>query len=214
MGPETGPGLWLVIGIMALSLVLALFVGFRAGLTRDRRGKMFAFVGLFILPVLAVWLGFREQMTRAESTRFCLSCHAMSDWGKSLYIDDPSVFPAVHFQNHLIPADHACYTCHTTYTFFGPLKSKIEGLRHMYVEYLGTIPPPAKIKLYTPYDNRECLYCHGGARDFLQVDKHNKPAGEMAKIMSNQVSCMAANCHDTIHAIEDLKDVTFWKRGK
>ncbi len=33
----------------------------------------------------------------------------------------------------------------------------------------------------------------------------------MAKIKSNRMSCLASNCHDTIHDIGDLKDATFWK---
>ncbi len=93
--------------------LIALFVGFRVHLTRSREGKMLAFVALFALPIMAAWTGFSEQMERAESTKFCLSCHVMDDFGKSLYIDDPSYIPAAHFQNNRIPRDQACYTCHT-----------------------------------------------------------------------------------------------------
>jgi cytochrome c-type protein NapC len=207
-------GLRIIIVFITLSLALALLVCFRAQVTRDRGGKILAFVALFIFPVLATWLGFSQQMTRAESTRFCLSCHVMADYGKSLYVDDPSYIPATHFQNNLVPRGHACYTCHTDYTLFGPLEAKLRGVRHVYVEYLGAIPAPDKIKLYTPYDNRECLHCHAEARDFLQVDKHNKPPGMLSRIMSNKVSCLTANCHDTIHAIDTLKQASFWKGGR
>lgn len=210
----SGPALWVVIAFMAVSLVLALFVAFRSGVTRDRGGKMLAFVALFIFPVLAAWLGFSEQMTRAESTRFCLSCHVMSDYGKSLYVDDPSYIPAVHFQNNLVPHEQACYTCHTTYTMFGPVSAKIRGLHHLYVEYLGTIPAPDKIKLYTPYNNRECLHCHAGARDFLQEPKHHKTPEMMNDLATGKVSCLSSNCHDTVHAIDTLKEATFWKGGQ
>ncbi|MGH9328340.1 MAG: hypothetical protein ACRD2B_16855 [Terriglobia bacterium] len=40
---------------------------------------------------------------------------------------------------------------------------------------------------------------------------HHKTPDMMAKIKSNQMSCMSSNCHDVIHNIDDLKDVTFWK---
>ncbi len=58
-------------------------------------------------------------MEHATSTKFCLSCHVMEDFGRSLYVDDPSYIPAMHFQNNRVPRDHACYTCHTDYTMFG-----------------------------------------------------------------------------------------------
>ena len=64
--------------------LIALLVGFRVHLTRSREGKMLAFVALFALPVMAAWAGFSEQMDRAESTKFCLSCHVMDDFGRSL----------------------------------------------------------------------------------------------------------------------------------
>lgn len=197
---------------VVVTIVLVLVVAFRAQLTRAQGGKILAFIVLLIFPVLAVWAGFSEHMDRAESTRFCLSCHnPMSDYGKSLYVNDPSFVPARHFQNNLVPRDHACYTCHTDYTLFGPLHSKMRGLHHVYVEYFGTIPKPDKIKLYTPYNNRECLHCHLGARTFEEEPHHLKPPGTMAKIKSNQMSCMSSNCHDTIHDLDDLKDATFWK---
>jgi hypothetical protein len=58
------------------------------------------------------------------------------------------------------PADEACYTCHTNYAMFGGFRAKIHGLKHVFVHSLGTPPPPEAIKLYDPYDNRECLHCH------------------------------------------------------
>src|SRR5215472_4132741 len=112
---------------ICMALALAALVAFRAELTRARGGKILAFFTLFILPVLAVAMGFSEHMQRAESTQFCLSCHVMHDFGRSLDVDDPSYIPAKHFQNNLVPRDRACYTCHTDYTMFGPLHSKLRG---------------------------------------------------------------------------------------
>ncbi len=204
----------LVYLFVGMTVVLALLVAFRAELTRAQGGKILAFIALFIFPVLAGWAGFSHHMDRAESTRFCLSCHVMSDYGRSLYVNDPSFVPARHFQNDLVPRDHACYTCHTDYTLFGPFHSKMRGLHHVYVEYFGTIPKPDKIKLYTPFNNRECLYCHLGARTFEEEPGHHKTPEMMAKIKSNQMSCMTSNCHDTIHDLDDLKYATFWKEGQ
>ena len=135
----------------------------------------------------------------------------MADHGKSLYNDDPSFLPARHFQNNSVPRDHACYTCHTDYTMFGTINSKLRGLRHLWVQYAGTIPQPKEIRLYTPYNNRECLHCHLGARKFEEASPHKKAPDLLAKVKSNQLSCMSAGCHEFVHDVANLKDATFWK---
>jgi len=103
----------------AIAAALALLTALRPELTRVRGGKILAFMALCILPALAMWAGVQEHLERSTSTKFCLSCHVMADFGKSLYVDDKSYIPAVHFQNHFVPTDHACFTCHTDYTLFG-----------------------------------------------------------------------------------------------
>ncbi len=103
----------LEISFVAVTVVLAFLVASRAELKRARGGKVLAFVALCVLPVLAVSGGFSEHMERAQSTQFCLSCHVMTDYGRSLHVDDPSYVPPRHFQNNLVPRDRACYTCHT-----------------------------------------------------------------------------------------------------
>jgi cytochrome c-type protein NapC len=204
----------LEILFIAIALLMAVLVCVRVELTRARGGKILAFVTLFLLPLLVMWWGFSEHMERAESTHFCLSCHVMHDFGQSLYVDDPSYLPAKHFQNNLVPRDRACYTCHTDYTMFGSVHAKLRGLRHLYVQYLGKPPLPADIKLYTPFNNRECLHCHAGMRVFLEQARHTKQPDLMAKLNSNQVSCMKSGCHDIVHEVATLKDASFWNGGK
>ncbi len=191
--------------------VVALFVGFRVQLTRSREGKMLAFVALFALPVMAAWTGFSTHMERATSTQFCLSCHVMDDFGKSLHIDDPSYIPARHFQNNLIPRDHACYTCHTEYSMFGGVKAKIRGMRHLWVQYIVGAPKPEAIKLYDPFPNSECLHCHLGARRFEEGSAHNKIPDLLSRVKTNKLSCVSSGCHEFIHDVASLKDTTFWK---
>jgi len=201
----------ILVVIIAATAALALLVGFRVGLTRSREGKMLAFVALLVLPALSVWGGFSEQMERAQSTSFCLSCHVMTDYGRSLYVDDPGYVPAQHFQNNRIPRERACYTCHTTYALFGGVKAKLKGLRHLQVQYFGAIPKPEDIKLYEPYNNRECLHCHLGGRRFEQATPHHKSEDLLPRTKSGQLSCMSSGCHDTIHDVASLKDAPMWK---
>lgn len=201
----------LELAFIAIAILLSVTIAVRADLTRAPGGKVIAFFALFILPCLALGTGYSRHMERAESTQFCLSCHVMSDYGRSLYIDDPSYIPAVHFQNHLVPPNAACYTCHTDYTMFGGVHSKWRGLHHVYIEYLGKIPKPEDIKLYEPFDNRECLHCHAGMRVFVENASHHKTPEMMSAILSNKLSCMSSNCHEFIHDVASLKDDTFWK---
>ena len=196
------------------ALVVALYVGFRVELTRSREGKILAFVALFGLPVMAAWTGFSEHMDLAQSTQFCLSCHVMGDYGRSLYIDDPSYVPARHFQNNRIPRDRACYTCHTEYSMFGGVKAKARGMRHLWVQYVRGAPKPEAIKLYDPFPNSECLHCHLGARRFEEGSAHNKIPNLLSQVKSNQRSCVSSGCHEFVHDVASLKDDTFWKEKR
>ena len=200
-----------IVSFCLAALVVALYVGFRAELTRSREGKILAFVALFGLPVMAAWTGFSEHMDLAQSTQFCLSCHVMGDYGRSLYIDDPSYVPARHFQNNRIPRDRACYTCHTEYSMFGGVKAKARGMRHLWVQYVRGAPKPEAIKLYDPFPNSECLHCHLGARRFEEGSAHNKIPNLLSRDKSNQLSGVSSGCHEFVHDVASLKDDTFWK---
>ena len=104
--------------------------------------KIVAFIGLCVLPALCIVGGMNTHMQRSEQTKFCISCHAMENYGKSLYLNDPKYIPAQHFQNHRVPPDMACYSCHTDYTIYGPLKDKLKGLTRIYMQYVSTPPNP------------------------------------------------------------------------
>jgi cytochrome c-type protein NapC len=201
----------ILILFMAIVAALSLLTALRPELTAVRGGKIFAFVALCILPLLSIWAGFHEQIERSTSTQFCLSCHVMGDFGKSLYVDDKSFLPAAHFQNNFVPRDHACFTCHTDYTMFGDYKAKWRGVHHVVVQYFGKIPKPEDIKLYASYNNRECLHCHAGARSYEEASSHHKSPDMLALAASNQLSCTSSNCHDIVHNVADLNGATFWK---
>jgi cytochrome c-type protein NapC len=203
--------LLLLLILFSVSMIVVLLV--RPGMTMSRSGKVMAFLVLFFLPILCVSMGVSSELERSKSTAFCLSCHIMEPYGKSLRVDDPSYLAAAHFQNHRVPADEACYTCHTNYTMFGSAKSKLRGLRHVYVYYFTTPPPPEKIKLYDPYDNRECLHCHEGARSFEQGAVHNSDPDYLPAIKANRKSCLSSGCHEVVHNVGTLANVKLWNGG-
>jgi cytochrome c-type protein NapC len=201
----------ILIAIILINIALIAFLSFRPSVTSARSGKIYAFGALFILPIFAGFMGTSEHMERSKKTEFCLSCHVMSDYGKSLQVDDRALIPAVHFQNSMVPREKACYTCHTDYTMYGDLKSKMRGLKHVYVQYFGKAPE--KIKLYNAYNNRECLHCHNGSRSFEEGATHNQDEKTLGLIRSNKLSCSSTGCHENIHMVGQLKDLSYWKEA-
>lgn len=193
---------FLAIAVVTIALV-ALVVA-RPSLVLAKGGRILAFLAFCVLPVAVSGLGLTAQVEHSKTTKFCLSCHAMAPYGKSLYVDDSAYVPAQHFQNNRVPREKACFTCHTDYTMFGDAKAKLRGLRHVYVNYIGTVP--AKIELYEPYNNRECLHCHAGARSFEENDLHKEGRADLTK---NVTSCL--ECHDTVHDVHGLAGAALWK---
>jgi cytochrome c-type protein NapC len=198
-----------VVAVLAITIVVACLVVLRPGLTAVRGGKILAFLGFFIFPAMAAMLGFESHLERSKETSFCLTCHIMGPYGRSLYVDDPSFIPAAHFQNARVPRDEACYTCHTDYSIYGGFKSKIRGLHHIYAQYLTT--PQQPIKLYSAYNNRECLHCHLGARSFEQGAVHTADPQTMQDIKSNKLSCTSSGCHANVHNVAQAGSVKYWK---
>jgi cytochrome c-type protein NapC len=196
----------LVMVMFGLSAGLILLLVLRPALTANRNGKILAFMALFALPILCAFVGTSQQMERSKQTSFCLSCHIMEPYGRSLRVDDPHYVPAAHFQNHRIPTEEACYTCHEDYVLYGGIRAKIRGLHHVYAQYIGT--PMQPLHLYVPYNNRECLHCHLGARSFEESPTHTALHDDL---VSNQMSCLTSGCHDVVHNVSGLDKVKFWK---
>ena len=200
----------LTIALVLFSIALIAVLVLRPGITATRGGKVMAFLVLFFLPILCATMGISSELERSKTTKFCLSCHIMEPYGQSLHVDDPSYLAAAHFQNHRVPADEACYTCHTNYAMFGSFKAKMGGLRHVYVYYLTKPPAPENIKLHEPFNNRECLHCHLGARSFEQGAVHNADPDLLPAVKANRVSCISSGCHEVVHNVGTLGKVKMW----
>ena len=102
------PATTLVAILVLITAALIVVVVLRPGLVSTPTGKILAFIALFLLPVLCGAMGVSTDMERSTTTAFCLSCHTMDSYGKSLYIDDPNHIPAAHFQNHRVDPEHVC----------------------------------------------------------------------------------------------------------
>lgn len=191
----------LVATLVLLTIALVALLYARPTLTRTRGGKALAFIALFVLPVASIYNGFQLHFEATKTTSFCLSCHVMEPYGDSLLLEDVSYLPAGHFQNRRVDRDRACFDCHTQYTLFGDVTAKINGLKHVWVYYTGQTPDP--IQLYSPYHNRECLYCHEGARRFEELHEY-----DMEALVSNEASCM--DCHGKAHDVANVDELPKW----
>jgi cytochrome c-type protein NapC len=196
----------ILIALIALTIALAGVFLVRSSITVGATGKILAFVGLCVLPVLCIGTGLSVHQQRSQQTSYCISCHSMESHGKSLYVADPSYIPAQHFQNHLVPPDQACYTCHTDYAIYGPLKDKLKGLKYIYMQYVST--PPKVIRISGAYSNLQCLHCHASARGFSDNPAHNAIMGSLT---TNQISCLT--CHDMIHNASEVGHLKMWVPG-
>lgn len=193
---------WLVF-FVAITLALLGLLAYQPGLVRQRGGKALAFVAFFALPLAITGLGANGHMEQSKSTEFCLSCHVMEPYGTSLRVDSEEHLAAVHYQNNLVPQKKACFTCHTQYTMYGDFAAKLNGMKHVWVYYTGQTPE--KLELYEPYQNRECLSCHGGARSFLEGEVH---VDFIEELKSGETSCL--ECHDVVHDVDELGGMDLW----
>jgi cytochrome c-type protein NapC len=194
------------IAFTLVTVLVIIVVMARPSLAIGAGGKTLALVAVAVLPAVATTFSLNAHLEASKTTEFCLSCHVMQPYGESLELDDLAHVPAAHFQNSRVPRDHACYSCHTTYTMYGDAEAKWKGMRHLWINYFATIP--AKIELYEPFKNRECLHCHDGARTFEANDFHQEYRNE---ITTNETSCL--ECHDLAHDIEKLGELERWKRN-
>jgi cytochrome c-type protein NapC len=202
------PPLTMVALLLGASCALLLPLLLRPALTAHRGGRIFAFVAILVLPTLAGVAGVSAHMERSKTVEFCTSCHVMQPYGRSLHIDDVEHLAGQHFQYARVPRETACFSCHTTYTMYGDFAAKLRGLRHVWVQYAGTVP--ARIRLYAKYDNRECLHCHDGARSFVDAVTHKSEPGRLAAIRAGQLSCLTSGCHATVHDVEHVGSLPAW----
>ena len=194
----------ILIALLVVTIALAAVFLVRSSITAGATGKILAFVSLCALPALCIGTGMSFQNQRSKQTRFCISCHELQ--GKSLYLLNPNYIPAHHFQDHLVPPDKACFTCHTDYAIYGPFRDKLRGLWNISIQYLST--PPKTIHISGGYNNLECLQCHAGTRDF---EDHLKQMAPIALLKTNKVSCIS--CHNLIHNVSQVDHMKMWSGG-
>ncbi len=193
----------ILIASTAGTVAAVRLLGRRPRLAESVPGKALAFGSFFVLPGLILVGGTNHHYEQAKSTAFCLSCHIIEPYGTSLLIDDARFLPAAHYQNRRIPAERACYACHTSYAMFGDVEDKIRGIAHVWHNALGTASDP--VQIYQPFPNRSCLQCRHGARSYEEEAAH---ARIRAALLEGSKSCIM--CHNLVHEVEKLDRFPRW----
>jgi len=193
----------IILGVVIV--LLALMASASRPLIAHRGGRWLLFFGLGITPLLLSGAGLTLGMHESTRTSFCMGCHEMEPYAKSLFVDNPGALSAMHYQRRLIDRDSTCFSCHTDYAMFGDAKAKLNGLRHVWVHYFGAVPAAGKISLYQPYPNHNCLHCHDDSRTFLEKPVHLE---QRAALQRGEVSCLT--CHTVVHDLEAAKTGPFW----
>lgn len=192
------------IGLAAAAvLCVVLYVG-TDSLVGVRWGRITLLAGIAVLPLGTTGVSMVKGVEASSQTTFCLSCHEMESYGKTLFADNPKALAAVHYQNRLINRDQTCFSCHTDYALFGDVKAKLNGLRHVWVHYVRGAPE--RIALYKPYPNHNCLHCHDDARRFLAASIH---APLMTELRAERRSCLS--CHNVAHDLAKVKAGEVWQ---
>lgn len=178
-----------------IDLALLLFLARQWGNLNKVGRTALGGVAFAALPTVVALAVVMHGLNDMKSVTFCGSCHAMETYVASLHVDDEESIPAIHYQNNWVPQDTGCYDCHSEYGMFGDIKAKINGLKHVYVNYVTG--PPETIELYQPYQNRDCLHCHEPSKRFQENEDH---VDNMEDMRTMETTCQ--DCHDVGHVLD------------
>jgi nitrate/TMAO reductase-like tetraheme cytochrome c subunit len=153
--------------------------------------KYLLFAFFVLLPAAVTAVTVPVTFKQSKTVEFCASCHVMTPFVEDMKNPESENLAALHYDNRWIAHDQ-CMTCHTDYVWFGGLKAKLRGMRHVAAYYLA--PERREIELYEPFPNGNCLGCHSEAKGFRENPVHEAAAAELA---SGETSCL--ECHASIH---------------
>lgn len=176
----------------AAALILVVFLIKRPRLTAAT--KVWLLFGIGVLPVAAAFTGNISGFEESTERNFCASCHTMDRFAIDAANPESKTLAAMHSRNKM-HGNESCYACHKDYGMFGTALTKIGGLKHMWVYYLGD--SNKEPKLYKPFTNQACTQCHSTSlAGWLDEPEHQTVAAE---IKSGEVTCATSGCHGPAH---------------
>lgn len=184
----------------ALSAVLVLwFLIRRPMLTRTT--KLVLLLGMGIFPIGTAMTGNYAGYEATKERSFCGSCHVMKPYTADSSDPNSVTLAARHGRNAMFGAQN-CYTCHADYGMFGTVKTKIGGMRHVYLyatEFHSMSLEEArdKIHILKPFQNSTCMHCHSTENPGFNAVIDHKSI--LDRVRTGTVSCASAGCHGPAH---------------
>jgi len=157
--------------------------------------KWILFVGIFVIPLALLFVTTSISFKVSKSIQFCSSCHKMSLYAKDLLNPASDSLASRHYRDRGKQPDQ-CAACHVNYNMLGPIDAKARGLLHLAFYYFD-YDVARELKLYLPYPNKNCLFCHSQMGTFKEKKHHEE---FMCELKSGKLSCLS--CHGPIHKIE------------
>ena len=164
--------------------------------------KIVLLFGIGILPISAAMTGNVAGYHATKTTEFCTgSCHVMTPYGNDINNLASESIAARHSRNEAFGGE-SCYACHADYGMFGPVVTKIGGMRHVY-EYLThyhSMPLDESlvtIELRKPFKNDACIRCHSTQNQLF--DRIGDHASTLEQVRAGTVSCASEGCHGFAH---------------
>lgn len=168
----------------------------------DLRTKLMLLLGLGVFPTVCAAASTVEGMEQTTKREFCGSCHVMDEHFQDATNPHSQSLAARHTRNPFF-GEESCYVCHADYGMLGYPMTKLGGLRHVYLYYLGGYREMTKdesrrdIHLVKHYDNLNCRQCHTTtAHVWRSVPDH---VALQQELLENRVSCASAGCHGFAH---------------
>jgi nitrate/TMAO reductase-like tetraheme cytochrome c subunit len=163
--------------------------------------KVALLLGLGVFPIITASTGNVVGYQYTLSRGFCSGCHVMEPFTDDAADPRSFTLAARHSRNPSF-GEESCYRCHEDYGMFGPVTTKLNGLRHVY-EYwthfhsLSIAEALPKIEMFKPYPNSNCMQCH--STQVPTWDTVPEHAALDREVRSGQVSCASVGCHGPIH---------------
>lgn len=178
----------------AAAAILVGYLVLRPPLTRNV--KIWLLAGLGPLPIAAAMAGNVANFEGSKARTFCGSCHTMVPYAADAADPKSGTLAAIHSKNPYFGGE-SCYICHADYGMFGTVMTKLGGMRHVYMYYLGgwNTPGHAPPELLKPFPYSTCMQCHPSDRAHqpLEHQVHERA------VKSGEVACTAAACHGRPH---------------
>lgn len=188
------------LGCAALSAVLVLwYLVRRPALTRST--KIVLLFGIGVFPIATAMTANYHDFEATKNRTFCGSCHVMKPYQDDSENPMSMSLASRHARNEQFGHEN-CYACHADYGMFGTVKTKLGGMRHVYLyitEYRTKSLEEARetIHILHPFQNATCIRCHSTENPLWKDVKDH--ASVIDRVRNGEVSCASEGCHGPAH---------------